>query len=110
MSQRYVTSAAVVAELVRKELDEDFVGLWKIPWHVRHRSEISDDEAVQSISRMVLANLTASGARLGALSAETGTFEVWEQQQGAIARVMREWKLLGRDPNIGEIAWLAKEV
>ena len=35
-----------------------------------------------------------------------GVFEPWPEQSNALARVTREWRSLGHDPNPGEVFWI----
>jgi hypothetical protein len=106
------TSEAVVAievaELLSRELDEDYVGLWTVPWHLRRRLSGVSDETVRMIAETILRGLVESGLCVGELSESTGVFEPWPSSSG-IDRAMQEWQALGRDPNIGEIAWVVRK-
>lgn len=101
-----MTVAASVALLMRRELDEDYVGLWKLPWHIRRALPASSDVQVQRIATSVLESLTGADVVLGDLDEESGAFLPWPPL-GATGRAMEAWRDLGRDPNIGEVAWLA---
>ena len=102
-----MTVAASVAILVHRELDDDYVGLWTLPWHIRRALPEAGDVRVRQIAAAVLEALVAAGAAIGGLDETTGTFDPWETQ-GAIEAVMSAWRALGRDPNIGEVAWIAR--
>jgi hypothetical protein len=103
-----VAAAVAVAEKVSRELDEDYVGLWKLAWHLRRRIADLSDEAVRGLAASILEGLRESAVRVGSLSEESGIFTPWPADDG-IDRAMQAWAALGRDPNIGEIAWLARE-
>ncbi len=103
-----VAAAVAVAEAVSRELDEDYVGLWKLVWHLRRRMEDVPDDTVRSLAAAILQGLSGSAVRVGSLSEESGIFTQWPAADG-IDRAMQDWAALGRDPNIGEIAWLARE-
>jgi hypothetical protein len=43
MTQDQVAAAAAVAVMISRELDEDYVELWKIAWHLRRKfGDVSD--------------------------------------------------------------------
>lgn len=101
-----MTAAASVALLVRRELDEDYVGLWKLPWHIRRALPTASDVQVQRVAASVMESLTGADVVLGDLDEESGVFLPWPTT-AATARAMKLWRDLGRDPNMGEVAWLA---
>lgn len=100
--------AVAVGDLISRELDEDYVGMWVIPWHIRRRLGSADDELVQEVARAVLVGLSESAVRVGTLAEDSGVFTAWQASDG-VERALRGWSALGRDPNIGEVAWLARE-
>lgn len=105
--RRHLLSGGV-AESISRELDEDYVGLWVIPWLIRRRLTAATDVQVQELARAVLLGLSESAVRIGSLDADTGVFTPWPLGEG-LDRAFAEWRDLGRDPNIGEIAWLDRE-
>lgn len=101
-----LTAAASVAMLIHRELEDDYVGLWAVPWHIRRaRPDASDDE-VREIAAAVLEALLSRDVAIGSLDETTGSFSPWALDN-ALDSVMSAWRGLGRDPNIGEVAWLA---
>ena len=102
-----LTAAASVAMLIHRELDDDYVGLWKIPWHLRRALPGATDEDVREIAEAVLEALLAADVAVGRLDETTGSFEPWDAP-AALESIMSAWRELGRDPNIGEVAWLAR--
>jgi hypothetical protein len=88
------------------ESQEDYVGLWSLVWNVRHEFA---DANVQEIKELVLSTLqlllSAYGLLIGDFKQDK--FFPWDcTPSEAITRVDTEWRKLGRDPDIGEIAWL----
>ncbi|WP_139168351.1 hypothetical protein [Microbacterium azadirachtae] len=102
-----LTAAASVALVVYRELEEDYVGLWVIPWQIRRAIPRASDEMVREVSIPILLALLENGISIGDLNGEMGLFEPWQTDE-PIERVLAGWHALGRDPNIGEIAWLAR--
>ncbi len=100
-------AAASVAILLHRELDDDHVGIWMLPWRIRRALPEAGDSQVREIAAAVLEALLAGGAAIGSLDETTGTFAPWETH-GAVESVMAAWRVLGRDPNIGEVAWIAR--
>lgn len=87
-----------------RELREDWVEVWVIPGRVRYLVPDVSDERCQAISEAILRALVANGVQLGSWEANSA-LTPWPAD-GAVDRVMREWRALGRDPDIGEIGWL----
>jgi len=102
-----LTAAASVAMIIHRELEDDYVGLWKIPWHLRRALPGATDEDLREIAEAVLEALLGAGVAIGRLDETTGSFEPWAAHN-AVDNVMSGWRALGRDPNIGEVAWLAR--
>lgn len=100
--------AVAVGDLVSRELDEDYVGLWVVPWHIRSRLRSAEDELVREVAQAVLVGLSYSAVRVGTLNEDSGMFTPWAAMDG-VERAIRGWRELGRDPTIGEVAWLARE-
>lgn len=90
---------------VERELMDDYVGVWVIPWRFRRLLPRADGDTVRILSEKVLQKLLSGGACLGDLDGNTGEFSPLNTAD-PLAEVMEGWRLLGRDPNIGELAWL----
>lgn len=101
-----LTTAASVALLIHRELDDDYVGVWKIPWHIRRALPDAGDKEVRDIAAAVLEALLNRDVAVGSLNETTGSFSPWAADD-ALDSIMSAWRDLGRDPNIGEVAWLA---
>ncbi len=107
MNRDEVIIAIVVADKIRTELDDDYVGLWTVPWHLRRALPNASDDVVRDLAEAILGGLLGVGAVLGDLDGEAGAFIPW-LPSGALDVAMTAWRALGRDPNIGEVAWLAR--
>jgi hypothetical protein len=107
MTRGEAVAAIAVAEVISRELDDDYVGLWKVAWHLRRKLGSGSDKQIRELAEVILQGLAPSGVFVGELSEETGEFDAWSEAAG-IDRAINEWAELGRDPNIGEIAWLAR--
>jgi hypothetical protein len=91
---------------ILNESQEDYVGLWSLVWNVRH--EFADANP-QNIRELVLGTLqlllSEYGLAIGDFKQDK--FLPWGcTPSEAINRVDTEWRKLGRDPDIGEIAWI----
>jgi hypothetical protein len=107
MNQEEVVVAIIVAERIRSEADDDYVGLWKLTWHLRRELPDASDGLVFELAEAILGGLLKLGVVLGDLDGTSGMFVPWSPT-GALDTAMAAWRSLGRDPNIGEVAWLAR--
>lgn len=104
------------------ECKEDHVGLWEVVWSTRfllNREEPpggdKDHAAQEDVRRMtlrVLKELLEEGLVQAGFPAPDGRgFQPWPMPPSeVVARVQSEWDALGREPNIGEIAWFTTTV
>jgi hypothetical protein len=99
-------AVATVRDILAAELGSDFTGIWKLAWHLRTLAPGAPDSAIREMGESVLRQLVAAGAVIGDLT-ETGDFAAW-QRSDSVERTMRAWETLGRDPEIGDVAWLVK--
>lgn len=88
------------------ELREDDVGLWVVVRALRDRSSDFEGTDVRLLAAHVCRALQSHGASLGQFTAG-GDFDVWPAES-AVDRMLIEWCDLGRDPDIGEVAWLRR--
>jgi hypothetical protein len=101
-----IAAAVTTGELVSRELDDDAVGVWKIAWHLRHALPSATAIDIHELAEGVLRGLQPSGVSVGEID-DLGVFQEWERLSG-VSEVMARWRKLGRDPNIGEVAWLVR--
>ena len=101
-----MVATELVAVLVRREFDDDYVEFWTLPWHIRRIFPDAGDSQVRRVSEAVLTALLETGIVLGNIDWDSGAFLRWPTS-GAVEKVMTAWRLLGRDPNMGDVCWLA---
>ena len=90
------------------EASEDNVGLWRIVNAVRHEFGEADEARVQAISLKVVEELLNHGLEVVDYYQGRG-WARWPDQdaQAILARIDREWNVLGREPNLGDICWFS---
>ncbi|MCU1483182.1 MAG: hypothetical protein JWQ19_3968 [Subtercola sp.] len=101
------SAVAQAAIALSRELEEDYVEVWKIAWHLRRLLPQVPPQVLHQLGLGVLNGLVASGAALGDLSRETGGFVPWDSSE-QLAEAARRWTELDREPNMGDIGWLAR--
>ncbi len=106
---RIEDASEAAADILKRELEEDYVGVWKISWHLRRLLPQASDDEIRNASALVLVRLTDAGAVVGELSAEGDFVSRCGDASDVIAELMVSWRRLGRDPNIGELGWLVKQ-
>lgn len=91
---------------LKKEVDEDWIALWAIPWIVRHELREESSQEVRRLSFELIKMMLQSGFRAGDVSENEG-FVPWPdpRPESVVRRIEHEWDTLGREPNIGDIAW-----
>lgn len=107
MNRDDVIAAIVVADKIRAELNDDYVGVWKVVWHLRRALPNATDGAVHELSEAVLGGLISLGAVLGDIDGATGSFIPWPSS-GSLDAAMEAWRVMGREPSIGDIGWIAR--
>lgn len=86
------------------EANEDYIGLWQIVGTVKDRMNKPEDIMKEALD--IVRELLGRGLLAGNLTKEGG-FKPWGQQQSdaVLSRIQQEWRDLGRDPTIDDIAW-----
>ena len=94
-----------------KECVEDYVGLWTVPWHFQNVYHIDDEALRREQSLKVIERLLAMpNIGVGQFLPNEEVFEFWELSNfAALKRITDEWDTLGREPNIGDIAWFTSK-
>ena len=95
----------VIAE-IGDELREDDVGLWVVVRALRDRSSDFEGTDVRLLAALVCRALQSQCVSLGQFTVG-GDFDEWPVES-AVDRMLIEWWDLGRDPDIGEVAWLRR--
>jgi hypothetical protein len=101
-----MTPEDVLEQLV-EECHRDHVGLWEIVNAVQFDLGAATPEETRAQSiQLVHRLLKERGMLVGHPAADGRHFISWgESPEKAISRIEREWSALGREPNIGEVAW-----
>jgi hypothetical protein len=101
-----MTPEDVLEQLV-EECQVDHVGLWEIVRAVQDDLGSATAEETRELSMgFVRCLLKERGMLVGHPAPDGRDFLSWGlPADQAISRIEREWSALGRDPNIGEVAW-----
>ena len=92
-----------VAEDLSGELEEDYVGVWKLDRLLRERGGSSPERVVRLVSFL----LRDQRVLLGQFTNDC--FVAWTGEIDAqLHRLLLELQALRRPPDIGEVAWLAR--
>jgi hypothetical protein len=96
-----------VLESLAEECYEDHVGLWRIVNAVRFDLGSTNPSETRALTlRLVRTLLHERGMQVGQPAADGRHFIPWGlSPDQAVSRIDHEWSALGRDPNIGEVAW-----
>jgi hypothetical protein len=100
-----------ILESLVEECREDHVGLWRIVNAVRFDLGSRNPSETRDLTlRLVRSLLDNPGMQVGHPTPDGRHFVVWGvSRDQAVNRIEREWTALGRDPNIGEVAWFTSE-
>jgi hypothetical protein len=96
-----------VLESLVEECHEDHVGLWRIVNAVRFDLGSSNPSETRALTlRLVRRLLLERGMQVGHPAPDGRRFVSWElSPDQAVHRIEQEWAALGREPNIGDVAW-----
>jgi hypothetical protein len=96
-----------VLESLVEECHEDHVGLWEIVNAVQFDLGSRDPTETQALTlRLVRSLLDERGMEVGHPAPDGRHFVSWDlPPDQAVRRIEEEWSALGREPNIGEVAW-----
>jgi hypothetical protein len=96
-----------VLESLVEECHEDHVGLWEIVNAVRFDLGAKNPRQTQALTlQFVRRLLDERGMQVGHPTSDGRHFVSWGlPPDEAIRRIEQEWSALGREPNIGELAW-----
>lgn len=101
-----MTTSDVVESLV-EECHDDHVGLWEIVNAAQDDLNATSAAETRELTlQLVRTLLVERGMLVGHPTPDGRGFSPWPlSAEQAIARIEQEWSILGRDPNIGDIAW-----
>lgn len=100
-------TAEEILESLVEECREDHVGLWRIVNAVRFDLGFAVAAQTRALAlRLVRSLLQERGIQVGWPAPDGQHFLPWDlTPEQALHRIESEWTALGRDPNIGELAW-----
>src|SRR5439155_13366294 len=86
---------------------DDHVGLWEIVNAVQFDLGCQDPRQIQALTLQLVRDLLSRrGMRVGHPAPDGRQFVSWDlSSDEAVSRIERAWSALGREPNIGEVAW-----
>src|SRR6516165_3457060 len=101
-----MTTADVLENLV-EECHADHVGLWEIVDAVRSDLGSTNPSEIRKLTLdLVHRLLSKRGMQVGHPAPDGRNFVAWDlTPDQALKRIADEWSALGREPNIGEVAW-----
>jgi hypothetical protein len=96
-----------VLESLVEECQDDHVGLWRIVNAVRFDLGATNPRETQVLTlRLVRRLLGERGMLVGHPAPDGRHFLAWNLPlDQALRRIEQEWSALGREPDIGEVAW-----
>ncbi|HEV3263318.1 MAG TPA: hypothetical protein VG013_41165 [Gemmataceae bacterium] len=96
-----------VLESLAEECRVDHVGLWEIVDAVRFDLGSTSAPETRALTlRLVRSLLFERGMQVGHPAPDGRHFVSWDlPPDQALSRIEKEWSALGREPNIGEVAW-----
>ena len=96
-----------VSESLAEECHTDHVGLWEIVEAVRFDLGATNASETRALTlRLVRSLLSERGMQVGHPGPDGRHFISWNlPPDQALRRIEKEWSALGREPNIGEVAW-----
>jgi hypothetical protein len=100
-----VTATDVLESLV-EECHQDHVGLWEVVRAARLDLGALTAADTHATTLRLVRSLLDRGMLVGYPAADGVGFVPWGlSAESAVRRIEQEWSVLGRDPNIGEVAW-----
>src|SRR5438046_12396 len=100
-------TADEVLESLVEECHADHVGLWEIVNAVRLDLGAKNATETQALAlRLIRRLLEERGMQVGHPAPDGRHFVSWDlAPDQAVRRIEQEWSALGREPNIGDVAW-----
>jgi hypothetical protein len=99
-----------VLERLVEECHIDHVGLWEVVNAVRFDLGSTDPSEMRATTlRLVQRLLHERGMQVGHPTPDGRHFVSWGlSPDQAVSRIEQEWSALGREPDIGEVAWFTR--
>jgi len=88
---------------------DDWIGLWRFARLVRDQLPGGTADEIRERAMLMVRELVVGGyVRPGRLTEDRPGFLEWDEDaEEAVERIDREWRQLGRDPNIPDICWFS---
>jgi hypothetical protein len=96
-----------VLESLAEECHDDHVGLWRVVNAVHDDLGATDPVETRALTLRLVRRLLEEGSmQVGHPAPDGGHFNPWNHAvDQALRRIDAEWTALGREPDIGEVAW-----
>ena len=96
-----------VLESLVEECHQDHVGLWEIVNAVQFDLGSKEPTETRALTLQLVRSLLHNpGIQVGHPAPDGRNFISWDlPPDEALRRIEQEWSALGREPNIGEVAW-----
>jgi hypothetical protein len=92
-------------EALLSDIENDHLGLWEVS-HLLNVTGVATVPARRELGMNLVRALVSHHGLIPGFLTEGGGFAQWPINPiDAVARIEREWRELGRDPNISEICW-----
>ncbi len=103
-----MTTLEAIRNDVLAECKEDHVGIWSVLWEVRERVGTDDPVVLRRLALDIIHKLLESGGiEIGMCTRDGKRFRPWLLSPSlAVKQIGKQWNELGREPNIGDFAYL----
>jgi hypothetical protein len=95
-----------IMKLFEQQSAVDYIGLWQVIDAAKRELNEGASSGIQRLTLELVKSMLNHGFRAGDL-AESDGFNAWPNQNSDLIlhKIESEWSALGREPNIGDIAW-----
>src|SRR5687768_4026826 len=100
-----MATSRMIDELLVQGAD-DWVMATDVAWLAKSVGGASDDDVADVAIAIMKEVLTSGLMQIGDVT-DGGFFEWDISREEAVERVSREWRALGRSPDLGDVCWLA---
>jgi hypothetical protein len=86
---------------------DDWVTAAEVAWLAKSVGGATSDQEIEQVAFAAMSDVLRSGLMQVGDVTDGGFFEWDVSPDDALERVIREWRGLGRSPELGEVCWLA---
>jgi hypothetical protein len=103
------SAIASLKQDITKECLVDYVGLWLVLALLRDQCPGLDAKTARELTIRIVRELLEEDSNVVVgMTTSAGGFQIWEMPpERVVDQIASQWPEGGRDPDIGEIAWLA---